>query len=427
MQEGHSEELAIFQTPAIDTGVESVEWIDFRPVSQLSSSGPIEFVIPSHSTAYLDLAKTRLHVKLRIVKADGNPVAEGNLVGLVNLPLQTLWSQVDVSLQNQIVSPNTGNNYAYKAMVDVLLRNEEDPKLTQLQAQGYFMDTHSYLDDPDPSGGNNNGLLKRWELTKDGAELDLEGPLYADVFDMRRFVLNGVQVNVKLWPNKNDFCLMSAEADADYRVRITDAVLKLCTVKVNPAVLIGHGEGLEKAPAIYPFTKTDIRTFAVAAGQYTVSVEDIFQGSVPTSLIVGLISSEAYSGNLKRNPFNFQHMNCSYLALYVDGQSKPAHPLQPNFEKGNFVEAYLTLFTGTGKYRTNSGNFISREEYPEGYTLYVIDVEGKSGNVEHSYPKRGHTRLELRFGAPLPEATTIILYGTFPGTFQIDRARSIRL
>lgn len=428
MQEGHSAELAIFQTPVIDTGIDGVEWVGFRPTNQLTGGGgPVEFNIPGHSTSYIDLKRTRLHVKCHLVKADGTPVKPDNKVGFVNLALQSLWSQVDLSLQNQVVSPNIGNNYAYKSLIDILLSNEEDPKLTWLQSQLYYMDTYSYMDDSDPTGGNNNGLLKRYEYTQNGDDVDMEGPLYIDFCQQSRFLPNGVQVNVKLWPNKPDFCLMSSEENAQYSIRISDAVLKVCLIKVSPGVIIGHAEALEKTPATYPFTRTDIRTFAVAAGQYTISVEDIFQGAIPSSLIVGLVTSKAYSGDPQRNPYNFRHFNCTSLALYVDGQSVPSAPIQSNFQKGNFVEAYMSLFTGTGKYGTNSGNYISREEYDGGYTLYVLDVEGTQGRLEHSYLKRGHTRLELRFGTPLPEATTVIVYGSFPAALQIDKARNVRL
>lgn len=428
MQEGHSPELAIFQTPVVDTGVESIEWVGYRPVSQLTSAiGPIEFNIAGHSTSYIDLYRTRLHVKFRITKEDGTPVAIANKVGVVNLALQTFWSQVDVSLQNQVVSPNIGNNYAFKSYIDVLLKNEEDPKLSWLQAQLFFVDTHSYMDESDPAGGNNTGLLKRFELTSAGNETDMEGPLYTDITRQRKFILNGVQVNVKLWPNKPEFSLMSSEEGAKYGLRITDAVLKVCMVKVNPGIIIGHAEALETVPATYPYTKTDIRTFSIATGQYAVSIEDVFQGTIPSSLIVGLVASQAYSGNLKRNPFNFQHFNCTNVGFYVDGRSVPTAPIQTNFAKKNSIEAYMTLFTGTGTYDTNAGNYISREEYDEGYTLYILDVDGKHGSTEHAYLKRGHTRLEMRFASPLPEAVTLIAYGSFPASLQIDKSRNVRL
>jgi hypothetical protein len=426
MQEGHSPALAIFQTPVVDTGVESVEWVGFRPVSQLAGGGPIEFNIPGHSTSYIDLKRTRLHIKLRLLKADGSPVGDQNLVSLVNLPLQSMWSQVDVALQNQVVSPNIGNNYAYKSMIDVLLQNEEDPKLTQLQSQLYFMDSHGYMDDPDPSG-NNNGLLKRWEFTKEGAAVDMEGNLFIDIFNQDRYLLNGVHLGVKLWPHKAAFALMSGEADADYAIDITDAVLKLCLVKVSPGIVIGHGEALQNSPAIYPFTRTDIRTFAVGTGQYDVTIENIWQGVIPTTAIVAIVASEAYSGNLKRNPFAFANWDLSSIGMFVQGRPVPSHPMQLNYDKGNYIEAYVSMFTGTGKYGTNAGNYIEREQFPEGYAIYVLDIEGKEGSTEHSYLKRGHTRLELRFAKPLPEPVTVIVYGTFPAVLEIDQSRTVRL
>ncbi len=89
-QEGHSEELALFQSSAIDTGIESVEWVDFRPVSQLTRDGAVEFNLTGNSAAYIDLRRTRLHVKVRITKGNGMPVVKEDKVGLINLPLQTM-------------------------------------------------------------------------------------------------------------------------------------------------------------------------------------------------------------------------------------------------------------------------------------------------------------------------------------------------
>lgn len=130
------------------------------------------------------------------------------------------------------------------------------------------------MDDADPEGGGNNGLIKRWEHMQSGATVDMEGPLYVDICLQDKFILNGVQVNIKLWPHKDTFRLMST--GTGYKLHITDALLKVCMVKVNPGILVGHGEALKKTPATYHFTRSDIRTFAVPAGQFNVSFDDIF-------------------------------------------------------------------------------------------------------------------------------------------------------
>ena len=426
LQEGHSPSLALFQTSPTETGIESIEWVGYRPVSQLGGDGAIEFNIPGTSTSYVDLKRTRLYVKVQILK-DGKPVGITDEVGLINLPLQTMWSQVDLALQHQVISPTIGNNYAYRSMISVLLENEEDPKLTQLLTQLFYQDTRGYMDASSPTKGSNNGLMKRWEYTCKGGSVDMEGPLYVDICSQDRFILNGVPINIKLWPNKDNFRLMTPTPENGYKLEITDALLKVCMVRVSPGVIIGHGEALKKAPASYPFTRSDIRTFAIPAGQLSTSVDDIFQGLIPSSIILALTASEGYSGNFTRNPFNFAHFNCSYVGFYVNGQPVPSHPIQPNYTTGNYVDAYLSLFTVTGKYGQNSGNFIGRDEYDEGYSLYALDVDGQEGQTTHSYLRRGHSRLELRFSKPLPEGVTLIVYGRFPCLLQIDETRAIRL
>lgn len=64
------------------------------------------------------------------------------------------------------------------------------------------------------------------------------------------------------------------------------------------------------------------------------NIDDVFQGDIPESLVVGLVSSRAYSGDYTLNPYNFQHFNCNFAAFYVDGKSVPTNPIEPNYSKG---------------------------------------------------------------------------------------------
>lgn len=86
-----------------------------------------------------------------------------------------------------------------------------------------------------------------------------------------------------------------------------------------------------------------IKIASIAEGEFSFSADNMFQGEVPSQLILGLVSSSAVSGNYKRSPFNFQHYDCNFVAMYVDGQSLPAKPLQPQFSEGNYLNAFQTL------------------------------------------------------------------------------------
>ena len=61
---------------------------------------------------------------------------------------------------------------------------------------------------------------------------------------------------------------------------------------VSPEVMMGHNAALEIADSIYPFARTQIfktvhSTFEIAEGNFGMNIEDIWQGEVPTRLVVG--------------------------------------------------------------------------------------------------------------------------------------------
>ena len=83
----------------------------------------------------------------------------------------------------------------------------------------------------------------------------------------------------------------------------------------------------------------------------------------------------------------------------------------------------MTLFRD--KYLKNFGNDITRTEYGNGYCLYVFDICQNSCDRFTQRPMKGHTRLEVKFARPLPEAVTLIAHARFPGLLEVDEARNV--
>ena len=422
--EGHQSNLALFQQPYVDTAIETVEWIDYRPVSQITRGAAIEFNVPGNGLNYIDLQSTKLYIKVRILRPDGSPVAHTDIVGFVNTPLSSLFRQADVSLNQQIISPGIGTNYGYKSYCDILLRNAEDAKETQIQSQLYYKDTPGFMDAVDPVDGANFGLVQRYAWTKDGNAVELEGPIYVDIMQQDRFLLNGVQLSIKLFPASDAFCLMSTHSDT-YTADIVDAKLKVCTVKVSPNIVVSHNAALSRSPALYPFHKSEIKAYSIPAGLLTWSIDDLFLGNVPDRVIVGLTDSLGFSGSVSKNPFNFHHINLSYMGFYVDGTSQPTHPFTPDYKTKAYVTPYLSLFQGCGKYMKNEGNYISREDYPKGYALYVFDLTSNHSEEVDTLSRKGQTRLSIQFFEALAATTTVIVYAKFPAMLQIDQSRNV--
>ena len=130
-QECSKSELDLFTIPDTQTSITKGQWIEYHPLSNITDSGPMEFVISEAGEEYLDLAKTQLFVKAKITKANGTDLTENKEVGPVNLFLHSLFSQVDVSLNERLIFSST-NTYPYRAMIETLLNYGEDAKASQL-------------------------------------------------------------------------------------------------------------------------------------------------------------------------------------------------------------------------------------------------------------------------------------------------------
>ena len=396
--------------------------------NQITEDGSVDIHIKASGSQYLDLQRSRLHVKAKIVKEDGGNLEETDVVTPVNLWMQSLFNQVDVYFQQKLVS-SSGTNYAYKAYMDVLLNFSEDAERSQIQTQLFYKDSAGAFDQTKITEiPLNQGLILRQKLAKNSQLVDMCGPIFADTFNMSRYLLNEVDVRLKLFQSKHEFRLMSSVAGKKYKVIITEVMLKAAMVGIHPDILKSHARTLNDKPAIYPFNRTDVKTFAVPKGQYNVNLDDIFQGKIPNRLVLGMVSADAYAGDLTKNPFNFKHYNFDFMCLYANGQSVPAKALQPKFSSNTFIEAYQTLFSGMNIDGKDAGITCSRNDYPKGYTLVVFDLSSEVVDASvQTVQKQGNLQLEIRFAEALPEAINVILYASFPGEISIDQARTIRL
>jgi len=62
-----------------------------------------------------------------------------------------------------------------------------------------------------------------------------------------------------------------------------------------------------------------------------------------------MVRNDAFTGVHMHNPYNFQHFNVSEISVFVDGQSmQNIKLLKIDYRNLLFVEAFNSLFTGTG-------------------------------------------------------------------------------
>ena len=138
--------LDLFTVPPTQASVEHGCTMDYHPVSTLTDNGPIEFNISGSGEDYIDLTNTFLHLCVKITAADGANIADVAAIGPVNLLMHSLFSQVDVALNDKLVSSST-NTYAYRDYLETLLNYGKEAKESQLASVMWYKDTAGKMDD----------------------------------------------------------------------------------------------------------------------------------------------------------------------------------------------------------------------------------------------------------------------------------------
>lgn len=129
---GQPHELSIFASPPNQVAVEKITYTEERPISSLiNDSTPIEIVISGSGNDYIDLRKSRLYIKMQILKADGTKLAPKEKTGIINLPLQSMFSHIDIYMNNKLILVNS-NNFPWKAYFKTILSSETDEQTSQL-------------------------------------------------------------------------------------------------------------------------------------------------------------------------------------------------------------------------------------------------------------------------------------------------------
>ena len=86
----------------------------------LTDGGPIEFFVSASSEDYIDLNNTYLHLCAKITNPDGTDLAPAAAVGLIYYPGCTLFSKVDITLGDRLITQSS-NTYPYRGIIECLL------------------------------------------------------------------------------------------------------------------------------------------------------------------------------------------------------------------------------------------------------------------------------------------------------------------
>ncbi|TWW54263.1 hypothetical protein D4764_0293340 [Takifugu flavidus] len=156
-----------------------------------------------------------------------------------------------------------------------------------------------------------------------------------------------------------------------------------------------------KGNALYPLSRVNVKTYSIPRNSRVCNQENLFLGSIP------------------------KHYDIEYLALCQDGRQVPAKAFQPDFNNGVSVREFYNMFLATGRHLKDLPLSISRDDFNDGYSLFVFNLNPSDDNDALSTVSNGNLRLELRFRTPLPHTATLIVYACYDSILEINAKRQV--
>ena len=419
--EYRSSSLYLFDRPGAQTDILKSSVVDYYPVSSLGSGGPIEFHIPGNADDYIDSNDIYLYVRFKVLTSDGKDITDADKVGLNNLPIASLFQDVSLTLgETQIEGGQMC--YPYRAYFNTVMQYQPHAQLTHMRSLGWFKDDAGKFNDE-----NNSGFKQRSLLIQKSKECELMGPLYLDFLNQDRYLLSQTDMRIKLTPSKPEFVLNAYGAKTDFKIKFTNVILYVARAELNPSVINGHASGLNRQNAIYPLLHNELITFTIPKGQKSYTKDRLFPDQAPKCLMIAMVDNEGFNGNIKKNPFHFEHFDLTKIALYRDGASIPGRPFTPDFDNDMYLRSYNNTMRTFKYLNSDDTNGMTPFMFANGYTIYAYDLTPEK-DITAPYNQgivSKNLRLELTFKNTLPKTINVLLFATYNSAIEITKLRDV--
>jgi len=418
-------ELALFEVPMTEVGVKSAQYLEITPKNSLTNDGPYTFQI-TPNPQMLQLSKNYLVLEFQILDSNGNPIketsgtppVETDYTGPINMIGKAFIKQMVVSLNGNHAF-DSGPHYAYRAYFETELTHGWEAKHSFLEAAGYKEES------PPVDDAAAKAFKERAKPWRNGNFVQVVAPLHCDLFQQDKWLLPNMNVEITILRNSDKFCLLNYAAGGDYSINIRKMRLYVKAVEVQGSVSLGLERALMSHTAKYPMKRVRVVDCQISQGRTEIPENDLFRGEIPSRIIIGLISSKAHRGNLKKSPFFFQPFGLNEIYITAQGVRYPNVPLRPDYANNNFARTYIHFLDGLSYSQTDAGNCISMEKYAKGWCLYCFNLtptDDETGNWTLS--KKGSVNLNMSFAEPLTESVVAIIYSEYDSLLTIDSYRN---
>ena len=439
-------ELELFTVPPTQTAIERSHYVKHYPLTTLSRGSPLEFKIVTGSNEYLDGSTILLYTKNKIVQDDNTTLTLTEVVdnqqvmpdkakvAPINYFHATRFKTVEVFLNGKCIT-DSNNLYPYRAIFELLLSYGMEALECQFESalfakdQGKLEDVSNSVKTKTTAKSTGNlGYQKRFNRTKASKTFECVGPIHCELFTQNKLpVLNNSELKIILRQHDTKFSLQGLSETTAYSVQIEEAYLFVEHKEISNAVLEAHQLAIQKMNAKYPLVRTVMKYFTFGSERGDLSVQHLHTGQIPKKVFFALVDNSAFSGNIKKNPFNFQNFNVGSVSLRVDGTAIPFETLKLNFENKEVGQGYFALLHSLNRLYKNEGLPFTLDDYCNGYALYGFDLTPDSGDCSFSLVKEGTLSLDVKLSEPTTVAVSLVCLLQLDDIMEISQDQNVTL
>jgi len=270
-------QVDLFSLPPTDTTIESSVYAEYKPIVNIQdTTSKIDFRIIGNSNQYLDLFDSFLYLKVKVVSSDGSNLPDDAEVSTSNLFLHSLFSQCDVSLNDNNVS-SSNNCYMYKAYLETLLSFGKEYLHSQGPCSLFYQDINGGSLDK-----HNTGYVARKKHIAKSAPVELIDKLRIDLAAQYRYILNDTNLGISLTRAPDRFCLLythsgnPSDPHINPVVKFLDASLFIRKHSLFPSLALSHQKLLDSGHnAKYPIRKCETKFFTIPQGNQSFVEENV--------------------------------------------------------------------------------------------------------------------------------------------------------
>ena len=121
------------------------------------------------------------------------------------------------------------------------------------------------------------------------------------LFHQEKLNPTDIDLKLKVIPNTSAYILKTIAPDHDhpqvnYKVKIVDARLCICTKHIFPSLILGQDTVLQTKNYSIPFNNVITKTLTIPTGTFQILIDNVYQGILPDIVILDIVSDTEMSG-----------------------------------------------------------------------------------------------------------------------------------